>query len=124
MIGAAADEVVERHDRYAVVVKRGDSGALLFYEGGIFAAPAFPLEDVRDPTGAGNTFAGGFMGYLARAGDVSPQTIRRSMIYGSVMASFCVEDFSLDRLRTLTLEEIATRFRAFYELMHFEHIAL
>ena len=107
-----------------VVVKRGDSGAVLFYEGGVFAAPAYPLEEVRDPTGAGDTFAGGFMGYLTRAGDVTPDSIKHAMIYGSVLASYCVEDFSLDRMRTLQLKEIAQRYRAFYELTHFEHIAL
>jgi sugar/nucleoside kinase (ribokinase family) len=107
-----------------VVVKRGDSGALLFHEGGVFAAPALPLEDVRDPTGAGDTFAGGFMGYLARARDITPSAIRRAMIYGSVMASYCVEDFSLDRLRALTMDQVAARYRAFRELMHFEHIDL
>ncbi len=107
-----------------VVVKRGDSGALLFHEGGIFATPAYPLEDVKDPTGAGDTFAGGFMGYLARSGGVTPEHVKRAMIHGSVMASFCVEDFSLDRMRTLTLEQVAARYRAFHELTHFEHIEL
>ena len=108
----------------AIVVKRGDSGALLFHETGTFAAPAFPLEDVRDPTGAGDTFAGGFMGYLARVGDLSAGVIRRAMIYGSVMASFCVEDFSVDRLRTLTADEVRARFRAFHELTSFENLSL
>jgi sugar/nucleoside kinase (ribokinase family) len=107
-----------------VVVKRGDSGALLFHEQGVFAAPAYPLEDVRDPTGAGDTFAGGFMGYLARAGDTSPAVVKRAMIAGSVMASFCVEDFSLDRLRRLEMHEVVDRFRAFAELTHYEHIQL
>jgi sugar/nucleoside kinase (ribokinase family) len=107
-----------------VVVKRGDSGALLFHENGVFAAPAYPLEDVRDPTGAGDTFAGGFMGYLARSGDVSPPAIKRAMIAGSVMASFCVEDFSLDRLRRLEMREVVDRFRAFAELTHYEGIQL
>ncbi|MBI4510605.1 MAG: bifunctional hydroxymethylpyrimidine kinase/phosphomethylpyrimidine kinase [Deltaproteobacteria bacterium] len=119
-----AVEIIRKLGPRGVVVKRGDSGALLFYEGGVFAAPAYPLEQVRDPTGAGDTFAGGLMGYLARCGEVTPATIRRAMIYGSVLASYCVEDFSLDRLKTLTLEDIASRFRAFYELTHFEHIAL
>jgi sugar/nucleoside kinase (ribokinase family) len=108
----------------AVVVKRGDSGALLFHEAGVFAAPALPIEDVRDPTGAGDTFAGGFMGYLARTNDVSPDSIRRAMIYGSVMASFCVEDFSLDRLQSLTLQDISARVQRFQELGRWEDIAL
>jgi sugar/nucleoside kinase (ribokinase family) len=105
-----------------VIVKRGDSGALLFYEQGIFAAPAFPLERVIDPTGAGDSFAGGFMGSLARSGDLSPQAVRRAMFYGSVMASFCVEDFSLDRMRALTDAEIDGRYRAFRDLTHFEDL--
>jgi sugar/nucleoside kinase (ribokinase family) len=108
----------------SVVIKRGDAGALLFHEGGAFFAPALPLEDVRDPTGAGDSFAGGFMGYLAYAGKLDPATIRTAMIYGSVMASFCVERFSLDGLRDLTPEAIGRRFDAFYELGRYERIAL
>jgi sugar/nucleoside kinase (ribokinase family) len=112
----------------AIIVKRGDSGALLFHESGVFAAPAYPLENVVDPTGAGDTFAGGFMGYLARAGigaqALTPAVIKRAMIYGSTLASYCVEDVSLDRLRTTTLEDVARRFRAFYELTQFEHLDL
>jgi len=108
----------------AVVVKRGDSGALLFHEGGVFSAPALPLGEVIDPTGAGDTFAGGFMGYLARVGEVTPTAIRHAMVCGTVMASFSVEGFGLDRLRELTMADIARRFRAFYELTHFEHIEL
>jgi sugar/nucleoside kinase (ribokinase family) len=107
-----------------VIVKRGDSGALLFHEGGVFAAPAYPLEEVVDPTGAGDTFAGGFMGYLAKAGDLSPQSVRQAMFYGSVMASFCVEALSLDRLRNLTTGEIEGRYRAFRDLTHFEDVRL
>jgi len=107
-----------------VIVKRGESGALLFHEHGVFAAPAYPLERVLDPTGAGDTFAGGFMGYLARVRDVGPQAVRRAMFYGSVMASFCVEDYSLDRLRGLSDGEIEGRYRAFRDLTHFEDVRL
>jgi sugar/nucleoside kinase (ribokinase family) len=107
-----------------VIVKRGDSGALLFHEGGVFAAPAYPLEQVVDPTGAGDTFAGGFMGYLAQAGDLEPSTVKRGMIYGSVMASFCVEGFSLDQLRALTPAAIEERYRAFCDLTQFGQVAL
>jgi sugar/nucleoside kinase (ribokinase family) len=107
-----------------VIVKRGDSGALLFHDRSVFAAPAFPLEEVVDPTGAGDTFAGGFMGYLARGRDLSPQAVRRAMVYGSVMASFCVEAFSLDRLRDLGAGEIEDRYRAFRDLTHFEDLRL
>lgn len=107
-----------------LIVKRGDSGAFLFHEHGVFAAPAYPLEEVVDPTGAGDTFAGGFMGYLARVRDLGPQSVRRAMFYGSVMASFCVEAFSLDRLRELTTGEIEGRYRAFRDLTHFEDVRL
>ncbi len=102
-----------------VIIKRGEFGALLFDSQGIFAAPAFPLEEVRDPTGAGDTFAGGFMGALARAGSVDAASLRKAVIYGSAMASFCVERFSLDRLRELTRDEIESRFEAFYTLTRF-----
>jgi fructose-1-phosphate kinase PfkB-like protein len=108
----------------AVVIKRGDAGALLFHEGGVFAAPAFPLETVVDPTGAGDSFAGGFMGWLARAGGTAPGDIRTAMILGSVLASYSVEAFSLDRFRTLTMGDIRDRFAAFVDLVHFEKIRL
>ena len=103
-----------------VVVKRGDAGALLFHESGIFATPALPLDTVIDPTGAGDSFAGGFMGYLAQVDDLRPQTVRKAMFHGSVMASYSVEDFSLDRLRRLTHHEIAERYRSFVHLTDVE----
>jgi sugar/nucleoside kinase (ribokinase family) len=108
----------------SVVIKRGDAGALLFHGGGVFGVPALPLEDVRDPTGAGDAFAGGLMGYLAYAGDLEPETIRTAMIFGSVMASFTVEKFSVDGLRGLSRDAIQGRFDAFAELTRFESIAL
>ena len=108
----------------AVVIKRGDAGALLFHEAGVFAAPAFPIENVVDPTGAGDSFAGGFMGWMAREGVFDPMTIRTAMILGSVLASFSVEDFSLDRFRRLDLSQIRERFAAFADLVHFEKIKL
>ena len=103
-----------------VIVKRGENGALMFDGRAIFAAPAYPLESVFDPTGAGDSFAGGFMGHLARSGNATEAAIRQGVIYGSVMASFNVESFSLDRLKTLRPEEIEARYRAFRELTHFE----
>ena len=120
----AAARVIRGMGPRAVVIKRGDAGALLFHEGGVFAAPAFPIENVVDPTGAGDSFAGGFMGWLAREGNTSPQSIRTAMILGSVLASFSVEDFSLDRFRRLELTEIRERFAAFADLVHFEKIKI
>jgi len=100
-----------------VIVKRGEHGALLFDEDGIF--PAFPLREVRDPTGAGDAFAGGLMGALASDGSVDTDALRRAMIYGSVLASFCVERFSLDRLRALSRAEVDARFEDFRRLTRF-----
>lgn len=105
-----------------LIIKRGEYGVLLFTKDSIFAAPAYPLEKVFDPTGAGDTFAGGFMGYLANTGNLSENGIRQAIIYGSVMASFNVEDFSLDRLRTLQYNEIEERFRSFKKMTHFEAV--
>jgi sugar/nucleoside kinase (ribokinase family) len=108
----------------SVIIKRGDAGALLFHGGGVFAAPAMPLSDVKDPTGAGDSFAGGLMGYLAYAGDLSPRTIRTAMIVGSVMGSFAVEQFSVDGLRGLTPASIQQRFDEMAELVQFERVGL
>ena len=108
----------------SVIIKRGDAGALLFHGGGVFAAPAMPLSDVKDPTGAGDSFAGGLMGYLAYAGDLSPRTIKTAMIMGSVMGSFAVEQFSVDGLRDLTGPRIQQRFDEMAELVHFERVRL
>jgi sugar/nucleoside kinase (ribokinase family) len=103
-----------------LVVKRGEYGVLVFGTHSIFSAPAYPLEEVFDPTGAGDTFAGGFIGYLAATGDFSEATIRKATVFGSVMASFTVEDFSLDRLRRVTWPEIEGRYRTFQALTAFE----
>jgi sugar/nucleoside kinase (ribokinase family) len=104
-----------------VVVKRGEYGALMLTGNRFFAAPAYPLEAVFDPTGAGDTFAGGFMGTVARAGATDEATLRRAIVYGSVLASFTVEDFSLNRLARLTAPEIEARFQMFQEMTRFEH---
>ncbi|MGE0872423.1 MAG: PfkB family carbohydrate kinase [Kofleriaceae bacterium] len=106
----------------SLIIKRGDAGALLFHGGGVFAAPAMPLADVKDPTGAGDSFAGGLMGYLAYAGDLSPATIRTAMIMGSVMGSFAVEQFSVDGIRGLTIAKIQQRFDELAELTQFERV--
>lgn len=105
-----------------LVVKKGEHGVLMFSDQGSFAAPAYPLEDVFDPTGAGDTFAGGFLGYLAGSENLDEDTLRRAVIMGSTLASFCVEAFSLDRLLALKRAEIDDRFRLFKRLTHFESI--
>lgn len=106
----------------AVVVKQGGYGALLFNGRSVFSAPAYPLETVFDPTGAGDTFAGGFMGYLASTMNFTEESMRKAVIFGSVMASLNVESFSLDRLRSLDYREIEERYREFKKLTHFEDI--
>jgi sugar/nucleoside kinase (ribokinase family) len=103
-----------------LIVKRGEYGVLMFTRTSVFSAPAYPLEEVFDPTGAGDTFAGGFMGYLANTGDVSDEGIRQAIIFGSVMASFNVEDFSLNRLKKLGYREIEERYRSFKAMTHFQ----
>lgn len=103
-----------------LIIKRGEYGVIMFNGASIFAAPAYPLEQVFDPTGAGDTFAGGFMGYLANTGDFSEDGIRQAIIFGSVMASFNVEDFSLNRLKSLDYGEIEERYRSFKALTHFQ----
>ena len=92
----------------------------MFNRSSVFSAPAYPLEEVFDPTGAGDTFAGGFMGYLANTGDTSEEGIRQAIIFGSVMASFNVEDFSLNRLKSLDYREIEERYRSFKAMTHFQ----
>jgi len=106
----------------ALVVKRGEYGAALVTRDSYFAIPAFPLESVFDPTGAGDTFAGGFMGYLSSQEKLDEAAMRRAMIFGSVMASFNVEEFGTERIRRLTHTEINQRFRAFKLMTHFEEI--
>ncbi|MCM2333904.1 MAG: PfkB family carbohydrate kinase [Anaeromyxobacteraceae bacterium] len=106
----------------AVVVKRGEYGALYFSGGEVFAASAFPLPDVFDPTGAGDSFAGGFMGYLAKSRSEAPGVMRRAIVLGSVLASYAVEQFSLDRLRGLTADEIRGRYAEARQLAHFDDL--
>ncbi len=116
-----AKNILSRGPKY-LIVKRGEYGVLLFTGEHVFGAPAYPLEEVRDPTGAGDTFAGGFLGYLAATGNRSPAAMRQAIIFGSVMASFTVEAFSLDRLKNLDYKEIEERFRSFKRLTHFDDI--
>ena len=103
-----------------VIVKRGEHGVIQFMEDSVFAAPAYPLEMVVDPTGAGDSFAGGFMGYLAATGDLSPAALRKATIVGSVMGSFAVESFSVERLCSLTSLDLTSRFREFTQLSQFD----
>jgi sugar/nucleoside kinase (ribokinase family) len=104
------------------VIKRGEYGATLFTNNSYFSCPAYPLESVFDPTGAGDTFAGGFMGYLASQEEITDETLRRAMIYGSVMASFNVEKFGTERVDALGYDEINQRFKAFKQMTHFDEI--
>jgi sugar/nucleoside kinase (ribokinase family) len=102
-----------------VLIKRGEYGVLQFSDSSVFATPAYPLEEVFDPTGAGDSFAGGFLGHLARSWDGSEGGLRRAIVYGSVVASFTVEDFGLKRLAALSVDEIEERYRRFIELTDF-----
>jgi len=122
----AARKVLEFGPR-ALVIKHGEYGATIFFRGGQFEgghhpfrAPALPLDEVRDPTGAGDSFAGGFMGYLAAQGEVTRRTMKHAMFYGGVMGSFAVEQFGTERLQSLTREEIDRRFNIFRELTHLD----
>ena len=103
-----------------VVIKKGEHGALLFHEEKMFYAPALPLAEVFDPTGAGDTFAGGFCGYLAKTADISFENMKNAIIFGSNLASFCVEQFGTDRMQTLTADEVKTRLQAFKDLTQFD----
>jgi sugar/nucleoside kinase (ribokinase family) len=105
-----------------LIVKRGEYGALMFNASSVFSAPAYPLEEIYDPTGAGDSFAGGLMGYLANTGDTGEDNLRKGIIFGSVLASFNVEAFSLERLNRLSLDEIHSRYKEFKRLTHFEDI--
>ena len=104
----------------AVILKKGEHGALMFTEDAHFAAPAFPLEEIKDPTGAGDSFAGGFVGCLAKTGDLSEPGLRKAVISGSVMASYNVEGFGADRMRTLSMAEIEARYQAFKRITMFD----
>ncbi len=115
----AARKIHEMGPKY-VVIKKGEHGALLFHDENVFFAPALPLEEVFDPTGAGDTFAGGFVGYLAKTGDFSFDNLKNAIIYGSTLASFCVEKFGTERMQSLTREEVYQRLQEFRNLTQFE----
>jgi len=116
---AQAGRVLLEKGLSAVVIKRGEHGATVFHKEGIFFAPAYPLEEVKDPTGAGDSFAGGFIGYLAKTGKKDFPTLKRAAIYGSVLASFTVQEFSLKRLLEIKAQDIRERFKLFKSLVSF-----
>ena len=115
----AAKKIHSMGPKY-VVIKKGEHGALLFHEEKMFYAPALPLAEVFDPTGAGDTFAGGFCGYLAKTADISFENMKNAIIFGANLASFCVEKFGTDRMQTLTADEVKTRLQAFKDLTQFD----
>jgi sugar/nucleoside kinase (ribokinase family) len=115
----AAKKILSMGPRY-LIIKKGEHGALLFHENHVFFAPALPLEDVFDPTGAGDTFAGGFIGHLAKTKDISFENMKTAIIVGSAMASFCVEKFGTTRLKEITHEDISARLEQFVELVNFD----
>lgn len=115
----AAREIMKMGPRF-VIIKKGEHGALLFHEDRVFYAPALPLEDVFDPTGAGDTFAGGFVGHLAKTGDISFDNMKRGIIVGSAMASYCVEKFGPVRLKEVSRQDIDSRIQQFVELVNFD----
>jgi sugar/nucleoside kinase (ribokinase family) len=115
-----AAEVIHKMGPKHLVIKKGEHGALLFEGGKVFFAPALPLAEVFDPTGAGDTFAGGFMGYIARTGDLSFENMKRAVIYGSAMASFCVEKFGIERMKELNNKAINKRIAQFVDLVNFD----
>ena len=115
----AAKEIMQMGPKY-LIIKKGEHGALLFHGDNVFFAPALPLEDVFDPTGAGDTFAGGFIGYLAKTKDIGFENMKTAIIVGSAMASFCVEKFGPTRLKEITKEDIDGRIRLFKELVSFD----
>lgn len=115
-----AAKIIMKMGPRIVIIKKGEHGALLITEKTIFSAPAYPLENINDPTGAGDAFAGGFIGWIAKTDDLSEENLKRAVIYGSTLASFCVEMFSIDRIKDLSHLEIKDRFLEFRALSHFE----
>ena len=116
---AAAKKIHTMGPEY-VVIKKGEHGALLFNHSNVFSAPALPLESVFDPTGAGDTFAGGFAGFLAQTENITFENMKKAVVYGSTLASFCVEKFGTERLESLQPEEVRSRLKAFKALTQFE----
>jgi len=115
----AAKVIMNMGPKY-LIIKKGEHGALLFHEDNVFFAPALPLEDVFDPTGAGDTFAGGFIGHIAKTKDISFENMKTAIIVGSAMASFCVEKFGTTRLKEISKEDIEARIQQFVQLVNFD----
>jgi sugar/nucleoside kinase (ribokinase family) len=115
----AARKIMEMGPRF-LIIKKGEHGALLFHENHVFFAPALPLEEVFDPTGAGDTFAGGFIGHLAKTKDISFENMKTAIIVGSALASFCVEKFGPDRMKEITKSDIDERIAQFVDLVSFD----
>ena len=115
----AAKKIMDMGPKF-VIIKKGEHGALLFHENEVFFAPALPLEDVFDPTGAGDTFVGGFIGYLAKTDDISFENMRRAIVHGSAMASFCVEKFGTERLLEINQQDLHERMQEFVALSTFQ----
>lgn len=118
--GRKLQEMLSNDGPRIVIIKKGEHGSLLFYDDRIFSAPAYPLEEIFDPTGAGDTFMGGFIGYLARRGSISYNEAKRAVIYGTVLASYCCGKFSTEGIEHLTMEEIQNRFLAIHALSSFD----
>jgi sugar/nucleoside kinase (ribokinase family) len=115
----AAKKILSMGPKY-LIIKKGEHGALLFNNKEVFFAPALPLEDVFDPTGAGDSFAGGFVGYLEKTNDISFENMKRAVIHGSAMASFCVEKFGTQKLEEISNEDVETRLKQFIDLVQFD----
>ncbi|MBL7813006.1 MAG: bifunctional hydroxymethylpyrimidine kinase/phosphomethylpyrimidine kinase [Bacteroidetes bacterium] len=115
-----AARIIQAMGPSTVIIKKGEHGALLFGEGQIFFCPALPLEDVFDPTGAGDTFAGGFAGYIASTGSTSFEAMKKGILFGSCLASFCVEKFGTERIAGITMEDVNTRLKEFHKLIHLD----
>lgn len=118
----AANKILAMGPKY-LIIKKGEHGALLFHDRHIFSAPALPLEEVFDPTGAGDTFAGGFIGYMAKVGEINFENMKNAIIYGSALASFCVEKFGTEKIKNLSDSEVADRVQQFVKLSKFEIVS-
>jgi len=123
-IFAAAKVITHDFGAKVLVLKRGAYGATMFFDEHFFIVPAYPLEDIKDPTGAGDSFAGGFLGYIDSTGDMSFENFKKALVFGNIMASFAVEDFSVHGLTAIKIEEIMDRFKKFRDMTYFGELSL